>query len=988
MENKTLIYAPKVEAFIMRAKDDKVIDVSKDIISGSVRRITNGLSTASLTLNNKDGRYTGSIERMDRIYIRAYKGEQSYGLFMGYLTTVPVFDAYPVNAVIEAQDTLKQIMHTYWDPTSPEALGRFIVDQRPIRQTVIPYNASDPLPGTPGEVRIVGTEDQQRLVSEAMSWLGKLNYGHGRGNPVLSGYADCSSFISYVYKKVLGINVGGWSYEQAENGVEIMRGGSSISNIDISKLQPGDIIAYNWQGARWRTTWDHVAMYVGSGQRIDHGSGIGPKLFPVDKVYQPMVKWTVRRHITPAYNLNTPGDSLNAGISVGLDENTHQIADPASLPEWDDRAEYFTQQAADGMGGVRIKGFLNEVCGWDYKNILIEPVPHKLAELISSMEIQEGAQDPEDLIQQAYRMVMGDTFANTPGQSQATLDPNGFTGSEGGGDTVYTRAMYGIAKVVSNIDYKAKSVRFVGGSGAYGLTKTHFHGTEAHTRPKSSQDAKMLTVLRRFVNSGTQKTVKALAEKYFEGVSGTIQPISGVYDGDGGNLGSLIGLNSGSQASGVDIVAMVEEEAKNAPVPRLIQGATSTFNSGPTAPGGTELDLYLKGLRETESGGNYTAANPNSSARGAYQYITSTWNNYGGYSQAHMAPPEVQDRKAREDAIRIYNRFKDWEIVAAYHLYPAWATDRNKWHLSPGVGNSTVRDYVDKVLRYMGGATDGSGVAYDPTQGSLTASGGNLADMEAYAFFKQVNFNNDTLSEASMLLSGERALMNDQSALEFVKVLTKGSMREFQTDREGNFMAFYPDHFGMYKDNPQDGLVPIQDVEIKNFTIRATDTIYTHVYTIDHSSYPDMLWRNEGNTQKDILLQLNTNGVITFENEELIKTILGWSPQKTRDFLQKFGGRPSTQRAMEITNKTFSRVYTIATFMERWAGQYNTSVDFTFMPELWPGNRASIGSTNVAVYVESVTHNFSYTGGFNTTATVSSPQSIGPNNYDLPRGAF
>ena len=56
-------------------------------------------------------------------------------------------------------------------------------------------------------------------------------------------------------------------------------------------------------------------------------------------------------------------------------------------------------------------------------------------------------------------------------------------------------------------------------------------------------------------------------------------------------------------------------------------------------------------VKHFESSGNYTAVNPSSGAGGAYQFVPSTWRQYGSqlgvdtsaYPTAQSAPPAVQD---------------------------------------------------------------------------------------------------------------------------------------------------------------------------------------------------------------------------------------------------------------------------------------------------------------------------------------------------------
>lgn len=72
-------------------------------------------------------------------------------------------------------------------------------------------------------------------------------------------------------------------------------------------------------------------------------------------------------------------------------------------------------------------------------------------------------------------------------------------------------------------------------------------------------------------------------------------------------------------------------------------------------------DMWEK-LRLCEAGGNY-ARNSGNGYYGAYQYDIGTWANYRGYARADLAPPEIQDAKARE--IANVRGFAPWPACAS-----------------------------------------------------------------------------------------------------------------------------------------------------------------------------------------------------------------------------------------------------------------------------------------------------------------------------------
>ncbi|WP_433477222.1 hypothetical protein ACQPZP_09305 [Spirillospora sp. CA-142024] len=173
---------------------------------------------------------------------------------------------------------------------------------------------------------------------------------------------------------------------------------------------------------------------------------------------------------------------------------------------------------------------------------------------------------------------------------------------------------------------------------------------------------------------------------------------SGNGSGNGGGVNTDV---SNTVGAGPGPVQGVDGEGSAATVP----GTGSNHVAPPDGDLSHQLGWFLWALRMQESNGNYTigAGTSQSTACGAYQYITSTWNNYGGYTRACDAPPSVQDRRAKEDVLRKWNQYHKWQPIAVDHFTGSWGPNPEKWGQCPGACdfNPTAWEYVDGVMTKM-----------------------------------------------------------------------------------------------------------------------------------------------------------------------------------------------------------------------------------------------------------------------------------------------
>lgn len=117
------------------------------------------------------------------------------------------------------------------------------------------------------------------------------------------------------------------------------------------------------------------------------------------------------------------------------------------------------------------------------------------------------------------------------------------------------------------------------------------------------------------------------------------------------------------------------------------------------------LNTLIDMQRRAESSGNYQALNrqkPGNTASGAYQYTDSTWNGYGGYAKAMLAPKAVQDRRFAEDISKRAARYNGdlFKSIAAHYL-PAQADSPDLWTQPAKVKTKGGYVTVEPVAKYL-----------------------------------------------------------------------------------------------------------------------------------------------------------------------------------------------------------------------------------------------------------------------------------------------
>ncbi len=181
------------------------------------------------------------------------------------------------------------------------------------------------------------TELRNQVVTLYKSRLSKNKYTQGAdrgyffGKPegTNPGYSDCSSSVRAVYKRVLGVDIGGNTDAQVRSKRGTVVDTTTGLYPDEANLRPGDTLYFKGNNSHTEGV-GHVELYIGKGQCAGHGSGIGPKVHNlrnycrgrgVTKRYYKAIRWIpddTTPDVIPADPVTTKGSVLVTGGSVWI----------------------------------------------------------------------------------------------------------------------------------------------------------------------------------------------------------------------------------------------------------------------------------------------------------------------------------------------------------------------------------------------------------------------------------------------------------------------------------------------------------------------------------------------------------------------------------------------------------------------------------------------------------------------------------------------
>lgn len=281
---------------------------------------------------------------------------------------------------------------------------------------------------------------------------------------------------------------------------------------------------------------------------------------------------------------------------------------------------------------------------------------------------------------------------------------------------------------------------------------------------------------------------------------------------------------------------------------------------------------------------------------------------------------------------------------------------------SSGAGSAPIIDTPSSVS--SGGTAYDSGSSASP-YGSSSLAYDPASQVDTIFGDQATNISSPDLEEVidAQIFTGVYALTKDSTVLTYVQTLCTSSMRSFCSAPNGDFIAWFPDYYGIWGTA---GIMKLEDIEIVDFNVTWTDDNFvTHQFIQGNGSglYIDpSTGLLSGDNFSTYAMTKTTAGVANIDSPIIMAALFGVPPsnngqQFNQYVYQKFGARPST-KTVNVPYKDNASMFFMALyyFMLQWAYQYQATIPITFMPEVWPGMLIQVQSLNFQAYVTSVTH--------------------------------
>ena len=974
----TYFYTPDVKIFVRSAsvKDEKgnpvILDLSDDIINFTISRQTNATSSAQFTVANKGWKYTIPpadlgiktslpVETMDQVVI--YLKRESYlQYFTGYITNAPIVTLVPQPVTFQASCTIYKIQNSFWD--------------------------------------VNNLSFQSLMTGMLMA---------GSNDAVKWGDGGAAQGILNVLANVVGIPK--TSIHVAGIPSKWIANSAKTYNLLFDQAKPGNDYAPQGGSQKLMQALDGAGIISGNNlinQTINGQSGYVTYsgLSPTQLQAVAIPNGVLTNAILPP-SVNKNGGSLpytfpNKGQSGILVQNTtvanvydwyagHDKSKPQPVAKDKQDSEYwcviswpyFVQNIGNAAEAAKWLG--DGTPGWNQGRPLLVTSIANANQVVVKASIAGDTGDSIVLSSQAWTYLAG-----TPAKTGVTGD-----GIHSTGDFYYTdRIQVSItwadpAKVQPGPQNTTQLVTNLQNNG-YSLGNTLAQDTNVTSQSSTAAPFLHSQVSVKTTSSSTDPTTTTTKNDPNApgGPPAWGKPVISPYNisssTDWAHLCLLYGgfPNTDNNAALINLWVTLENASGWAAYYNPLGDTDSSLASAYGA-GGTPAAAF----QSLDAAAQWWGYKMNTSI---YWGIGAVFDSKPRYSNGTYKPSSSTDKPlpsantpgAPTDLPSIIKIFKKAVQECPWDGGHYQNKSSGTWSITsttpwPNINTGTA---VPKPYGSWNGGGASSGVTTNPATGTSTTTGNTTNTGTNF----NITFTPPVVDENTLALIGTpRAFVTDQPVLQSISTLVTSSLRCFQSAPNGDFLAWFPDYFGLYGQAPS---MSIHDIEIIDFTIYHDDTqLVTHVAVSGDAI-------NMG-TGVDLVDWMQSNGIVSVQIPEVMSILFGFAsadnPNSTASaissltnafgkdfstaFLSRYGMRPLVQEQPIIRSHVTEFMYAWQLFMQSWANQYSSTIQLAFIPELYPGMRIRLEDHGIEVYVQSVQHSGDRAGGFYTSANVTCP---------------